>query len=303
MKLALEGVYKNFGDKEVLKDLSFSVDAGDAMGLLGRNGAGKTTSIRILMDIFKSDKGEVTLDGRPIDRRKLKFGYLPEERGLYAKLKIADQILYFGQLKGMSKAEAMASARALMKRLDAEQYMENKLDTLSKGNQQKIQLLISVINDPDILILDEPFSGLDPVNASLLKELIVDFASRDKIVMFSSHQMPYVEEFCRHVCIINDGKAALDGNIKDIKRTYPRNIIHVSFDEKNYPGDLPFKQADLPYVSGMARKGGELTFTLKSENDKNKLMGFVAEKMSADSFTVVEPTLEEIFVDYAGGQV
>ncbi|MCL2352718.1 MAG: ATP-binding cassette domain-containing protein [Firmicutes bacterium] len=303
MKLALEGVYKSFGEKEVLKGLSFAVEAGNAMGLLGRNGAGKTTAIRIIMDIFKADGGGVTLDGEPIHKRKLKLGYLPEERGLYAKLKVSDQILFFAQLKGMSKDEAVKRQAELLKRLEAEEYRNSRLETLSKGNQQKIQLLIAVINDPDILILDEPFTGLDPVNATLLKDLIIELTAKNKVVMFSSHQMPYVEEFCRHICIINDGRAALDGNIKDIRRTYPRNRIHVSYDEKALPGPLPFSRDDLPYVSDIARKNGELTFTLKDENDRNRLMGFIAEKMSADSFAVVEPSLEEIFVDYAGGQV
>ena len=303
MKLILDQIFKNFGEKEVLKGLGFSVDAGDAMGLLGRNGAGKTTAIRIIMDIFKADSGAITLDGGPLHRRGLKFGYLPEERGLYPKLRVSDQILFFARLRGMSKDDAVKRSNELLRRLEAEEYLNARLDTLSKGNQQKIQLLIAVINDPDILILDEPFSGLDPVNASLLKELILDLSSRDKVVMFSSHQMPYVEEFCRHICIISDGRAALDGNIKDIKRTYPRNKVRVSFDEKALPGPLPFAAEDLPYVSETAHQGGELVFTLKDERDKNRLMSFVAEKMNPDSFTVVEPTLEEIFVDYAGGQI
>ena len=195
MVLELKNIHKSFGEKQVLKGISLTAESGKAFGLLGRNGAGKTTSIRILMDVFPADSGEVLFNGAPIDYGKVQFGYLPEERGLYPKKKIIDQLVYFAELKGMGRSEAVKSVDYWLDRLGMQEARNKRLDTLSKGNQQKIQLVTALAHDPQIVILDEPFSGLDPVNAMLLKDVVKEEIGRGKIVLFSSHQMNYIEEF------------------------------------------------------------------------------------------------------------
>ncbi|MBQ5792186.1 MAG: ATP-binding cassette domain-containing protein, partial [Clostridia bacterium] len=199
MKLELLNIYKSFGEKKVLTDLSFSAESGKAFGILGRNGAGKTTTIRILMDVFPADSGRVLLDGKPIDYTKVGIGYLPEERGLYPKKAIIEQLVYFAELKGMSRKDATRSVDIWLERLGMTECRNKRLDTLSKGNQQKIQLITALAHDPHIVILDEPFSGLDPVNAMLLKDVVKEQIDSGKIVLFSSHQMNYIEEFCDQI--------------------------------------------------------------------------------------------------------
>ena len=227
MILELKGIEKSFGDKKVLTGVSFKAEGGKAFGLLGRNGAGKTTSIRILMDVFPADRGQVLMDGKPVDYRKIGIGYLPEERGLYPKKVIIDQLTYFAELKGMSRKDAVKAIDYWLDRLGMTEYRNKRLDTLSKGNQQKIQLITAVAHDPDIVILDEPFSGLDPVNAMLLKDVVREQIAKGKIVLFSSHQMSYIEEFCDSIAILNKGVVAISGDLRDIKRDYPRDRLVV----------------------------------------------------------------------------
>ena len=201
MILELRNIDKSFGEKEVLKGVSFTAEGGKAFGLLGRNGAGKTTSIRILMNVFPANSGEVLIDREPIDYDKIGIGYLPEERGLYPKKLIIDQLVYFAELKGMSAKDAVKAVDYWLGRLGMSEYRNKRLDTLSKGNQQKIQLITALAHDPDIVILDEPFSGLDPVNAMLLKDVVKEQISKGKIVLFSSHQMSYrgiLRQHCHH---------------------------------------------------------------------------------------------------------
>ena len=229
MQLEVRNISKSFGENQVLKDVAFSVPGGQALGLLGRNGAGKTTMIRIIMGVFDADGGNVLLDGKPIDRNRVKIGYLPEERGLYPKKTIGRQLGYLGALKGMTSAETKKATERLLSRLEMSEYLNKKLEVLSKGNQQKIQLAVALLNDPDILILDEPFSGLDPVNAMLLKDVVMEMIEKGKIVLFSSHQMNYVEEFCRDIAILSGGSIVCSGPIRDIKRSYDRlKIILLS---------------------------------------------------------------------------
>ncbi len=189
MEFEMKNVRKSFGSKEVLKDISFRTSSGKAFGLLGRNGAGKTTSIRILMDVFPTDSGEILFNGRPIDHSQVQFGYLPEERGLYPKKKIIEQLVYFAQLKGMNRGSAVRSVDSWLERLGMSEHRNKRLDTLSKGNQQKIQLITALAHNPEVVILDEPFSGLDPVNAMLLKDVVKEEIAKGKIVIFSSHQI------------------------------------------------------------------------------------------------------------------
>ncbi len=297
MKLEVKNIFKNFGDKEVLKGISFSAESGEAFGLLGRNGAGKTTSIRILMDVFPSDSGEILIDEKPIDHSKIRIGYLPEERGLYPKKKIVDQLVYFAMLNGLSKHDALKSVDNWLNRLQMIEYKNKRLDTLSKGNQQKIQLVTALAHNPQIIILDEPFSGLDPVNAMTLKEIVKEEISRGKIVIFSSHQMNYIEEFCDKIAIINNGKIAIQGSIREIKRNYTRDRLVISTE---YP------QKIISHFGSrcIADKNGELTIKLKSAEDKNKTMKEIIDNFDVDEIKVFEPSLNDIFVDYTnnGGQ-
>ena len=228
MKLEIKDITKSFGDKQVLHGISFEVQSGRALGLLGRNGAGKTTTIRILMDVFRANSGEVLLDGEKFNQRKHLIGYLPEERGLYPKKKVIEQMVYLGRIRGISKSEAVANSKKWLKRLGVLEYENAKLETLSKGNQQKVQLASTLVCDPDIVILDEPFSGLDPVNSRILQDVVMELIGQNKIVIFSSHQMSYVEEFCKDIVIINKGDVVLSGDLDNIKREFGKNQLIVS---------------------------------------------------------------------------
>ena len=217
MELKLIDINKSFSGKHILKDVSFVARSGKPLGFLGRNGAGKTTTIRILMQVFNPDSGQVLLDGEEFDRSKYKIGYMPEERGLYPNVSVGEQLYYLGKLKGMETSELNQAIEYWLGRFELLDYKGKNLETLSKGNQQKIQIIQSVINDPDILILDEPFSGLDPVNAQSLSQVIIDFVEKDRIVIFSSHQMSSVEEFCDDIVLINNGEIILNGSLNKVK--------------------------------------------------------------------------------------
>jgi len=296
MILELKNIDKSFGEKEVLKGVSFTAEGGKAFGLLGRNGAGKTTSIRILMNVFPANKGEVLVDGRPIDYDKIGIGYLPEERGLYPKKVIIDQLVYFAELKGMSAKDATKAVDRWLDRLGMSEYRNKRLDTLSKGNQQKIQLITALAHDPDIVILDEPFSGLDPVNAMLLKDVVKEQIAKGKIDLFSSHQMSYIEELCDRIAIINAGKVAISGDLHDIKRNYPRDKIVVS--------TTAAKQikADLGDICSLL-EDKSLLIQLADPNEKQAMMKRLVENYDIDEVKVFEPSLNDIFVEYAGSQV
>lgn len=303
MKLTVNEIYKSFGEKNVLKGISFSAESGKVLGILGRNGAGKTTLIRIIMQVFGADAGTVTLDGEPINTEKVHIGYLPEERGLYPKQKIMTQLLYFAELKGVDKKQAKITADKYFKELGIEQYKNVRLDTLSKGNQQKIQLIAALIADPDIVILDEPFSGLDPVNAGMLKNIVKELIKDGKMVLFSSHQMNYIEEFCDDIIILNGGKSVLDGSIKKIKRSYARNVLEIATQEIEKSLNV-LQNAALPFVSKAEILDGKLTVTLKNEESKPELIKFAAENLpDIDGIYVKEPTLADIFIHYTEGSV
>ena len=293
MILELRNIEKSFGEKKVLTGVSFKAEGGKAFGLLGRNGAGKTTSIRILMDVFPANSGEVLIDGQPIDYDKVGIGYLPEERGLYPKKIIIDQLTYFAELKGMSHKDAVAAVDYWLGRLGMTEYRNKRLDTLSKGNQQKIQLITALAHDPDIVILDEPFSGLDPVNAMLLKDVVKEQIGKGKIVLFSSHQMSYIEEFCDSIAILNAGKVALHGDLHDIKRDYPRDrlVVRTESSEKIL--------ADFGDACTVM-ENGDLMIQLASADEKKAVMARLVENYDIDEVKVFEPSLNDIFVEYAG---
>ena len=293
MILELKNIEKSFGEKKVLTGVSFKAEGGKAFGLLGRNGAGKTTSIRILMDVFPANSGEVMLDGKPIEYNKVGIGYLPEERGLYPKKKIIDQLTYFAELKGMSAKDAVKAVDYWLDRLGMMEYRNKRLDTLSKGNQQKIQLVTAVAHDPEIVILDEPFSGLDPVNAMLLKDVVKELIAKGKIVLFSSHQMSYIEEFCDSIAILNAGKVALSGDLHDIKRDYPRDRLVV---RTEYPDAI---KADFDSACTVM-ENGDLMIQLSSPDEKKSTMKKLVDNYDIDEVKVFEPSLNDIFVEYAG---
>lgn len=296
MKLELKNIEKSFGDKKVLKGISLTAEGGKAFGLLGRNGAGKTTSIRIMMDVFPANHGEVLFNGKPIDYSKVKFGYLPEERGLYPKKKILDQLVYFAELKGMSHKEAVSTVDYWLERLGMSEYRKKRLDTLSKGNQQKIQLITALAHDPEIVILDEPFSGLDPVNAMLLKDVVKETIAKGKIVLFSSHQMNYIEEFCDSIAIINGGEVVLSGELYEIKRKYPRNRLVVRSLQNE-------KIAEAYGNSCEWGEDGELILTLRHPEEKQQRMQSLTENYDIDEIRVYEPSLNDIFVEYTEKQI
>ncbi len=293
MILELRNIEKNFGEKQVLTGVSFKAEGGKAFGLLGRNGAGKTTSIRILMDVFPANSGSVLIDGQPIDYNKVGIGYLPEERGLYPKKVIIDQLTYFAELKGMSRKDAVKSVDYWLDRLGMAEYRNKQLNTLSKGNQQKIQLITALAHNPDIVILDEPFSGLDPVNAMLLKDVVKEQIAQGKIVLFSSHQMSYIEEFCDSIAILNNGKVAISGDLHDIKRNYVRDRLVVRTEHPN--------KILTDFGSACAvLDSGDLMIQLVSADEKQAAMKRLVENYDIDEVRVFEPSLNDVFVEYAG---
>jgi len=291
MQLTLNQIDKSFGAKKVLRGISLSAEGGKAFGLLGRNGAGKTTTIRILMNVFSADKGEVLFDGKPIDYTKIKFGYLPEERGLYAKRKIFEQLVFFAELNGLSHGDAVASVNRWIVRFGMTEYANKRLDTLSKGNQQKIQMITALAHNPQIIVLDEPFSGLDPVNAMLLKAVVKEEIAKGKILFLSSHQMSYIEEFCDSIAILNGGQVVLTGDIYNIKRNYPRNRLVIRSTERD---------AILAKYQNACKlcEDGSLLLTLASPDEKQNVMKELSESFDLDEVKVFEPTLNDIFVEY-----
>jgi len=306
--LEVKHLTKNFGDKRAVDDLSFSVKNGVAYGFLGRNGAGKTTTIRILMNVFREDSGEALFDGVPAYKESKRIGYLPEERGLYAKRSVFEQLVYFGFLKGMDKHRAEAEAKAKLEEMEATEYTYKKLETLSKGNQQKIQLAVAMLGDPEVIILDEPFSGLDPINAQVLKNAVRRQVDEGRTVIFSSHQMAQVEEFCDDICIIDKGHAVLEGNLTEIKRSYPRDLLYVEAEETpGWPaGNVSSKPIDSilaaqPFVLSVTEKGRGFVVKLDDPGKRSMLLRILEEADArVDSFYVIEPSLEQIFVEKVG---
>ena len=298
MNFQTQGLTKSFGEKQVLKNVDLQTQSGRALGLLGRNGAGKTTTIRIVMGVFPPDSGKILMDGEPIQRQRINIGYLPEERGLYPKKVILEQLLYLAELRGMNAKSAKASAIRWLDRLEMGEYINKRLDTLSKGNQQKIQLVATLITDPDFVILDEPFSGLDPVNAMMLKDVVKELIAQGKVVLFSSHQMNYVEEFCDSIAILNQGKIVLSGDIKEIKHSYDRSKMIVSSTQKEKI-DAFCREKLSDIVEKTSDAGDDLKIKMKSADCKNALISaLTAQQFDLDGIKVFEPSLNDIFVEY-----
>ena len=305
MKLEVKGIRKSFGDREVLHGIDFHVESGKALGLLGRNGAGKTTTIRILMDVFHANSGEILLDGKGFVPSKHRIGYLPEERGLYPKRTVIDQMIYLACLRGMNPREAKASAKKWLARLEVDEYETRKLETLSKGNQQKVQLAATLVSNPEIVILDEPFSGLDPVNSQILKDVVNELIKDDILVIFSSHQMSYVEEFCEDISIVNKGEIVLDGNLDEIKADYGRGrkiLAAVNMSLTELEQCCQDKLSDLLEVEGRTRHN--IIFRLKEQTDSWQILDRIrTEQIEIDQYGYYEPSLNDIFVSCVGDNV
>ncbi|HKM04797.1 MAG TPA: ATP-binding cassette domain-containing protein [Lachnospiraceae bacterium] len=305
MKLELKEIKKSFGEKEILHGISFSVESGRALGLLGRNGAGKTTSIRILMDIFHANSGQVLLDGKKFEPSKVQIGYLPEERGLYPKKTVIVQMVYLARLRGLSKKKAQENAKHWLKRLEIEEYETKKLETLSKGNQQKVQLAATLVSDPDIVILDEPFSGLDPVNSQILKDVVGELIAANKIVIFSSHQMSYVEEFCERIAVIDNGEVVLDGDLSEIKREFGKNCLVLNVEGQSVVelADT-LKESFQELVKVISLKKDFVVMELVMGKSKWDLLEKLKDyKLDIVHFGIYEPSLNDIFVAKVGNEV
>ena len=296
MKLELIDIKKSFAGKEVLHGINLETSSGSSTAFLGRNGAGKTTTIRILMDVFKADSGKILIDGSPIDRKEIKLGYLPEERGMYAKTAILDQLIYFGRIKGLDKKESHDNALELLEKVKLSEYKAKNLDTLSKGNQQKIQIIQTFINKPDIIILDEPFSGLDPVNSQILIDLIKEAVSSGTLLIFSSHQMSHVENFCDNIALIKDGSNVLTGNLKEIKKNMGEGRLRLSFynDAVNYLQDI----FDLAGQDNVSIKDNDII--VRTSDKADELAKFAISKDNFRAIAKYEPSLEEIFIEAVG---
>ena len=303
MKLEVKNITKSFGETNVLKGISFSVESGKALGLLGRNGAGKTTTIRILMDVFHANSGEITLDGKPFEPRKVQIGYLPEERGLYPKRKVLEQMIYLAMLRGVSRKAASANAKRWLERLEVSQYQDRLLETLSKGNQQKVQLASTLVCDPEIVILDEPFSGLDPVNSQILQEVVQEMIRDGKIVIFSSHQMSYVEEFCEDIVIINHGEVVLSGHLDTIKRDFGKDQLVLSaldLSPEEFTDQLQSRLSDIVQITGQTKE--DVIVRLNEGVSRRELLAKLSqmEDISIEHFETYKPSLNDIFVARAG---
>lgn len=304
MKLEAKNIKKSFGETEILHGISFSAESGKALGLLGRNGAGKTTTIRILMDVFKANSGTLLLDGKPFLPREHQIGYLPEERGLYPKKTVSEQLIYLGVLRGLNPKTAKEHARKWLERMGILEYENRKLETLSKGNQQKVQLAQTLICDPEIIILDEPFSGLDPVNSQILKDVIREQIQIGKIVLFSSHQMSYVEEFCEDIVILNHGEIVLSGDLREIKRDFGRErLVLSSLDERPTEFAVRLKDSFSDLLEVERIQKDRVVVRKKSADGKEKILKRVLEQnVDLEFFGLYEPSLNDIFVEKAGDE-
>lgn len=295
MSLVLKNVSKTFVGKKAVDNVSLTLDKPGVFGLLGTNGAGKTTTIRMLLGIIKKDSGEITWNGKTVERKNVNFGYLPEERGVYPKTKIFDQLMYFAELKGMKKQETIDSINKWAKELKVEEYLQMPAEKLSKGNQQKIQFMTAVIHNPELVVLDEPFSGLDPVNTEILKNIIIDLVKNGKYVIMSAHQMSTIEEFCSDILILNKGKTVLQGNLKEIKNTYPANRVEI---DVNQNIDEYIEKFNLTKEN---EKNND--YIIKIENEvvaHNLLNELVKNGIEINKFEIKKPTLNDIFIEKVG---
>jgi ABC-2 type transport system ATP-binding protein len=293
----LKNARRAYGKFVAVDDLSFSIAPGTMYGLLGPNGAGKTSTIRMMIGITMPDSGEVRMFGQPFSRENLKrVGYLPEERGLYQKMQVLEQLVFVGELHGLSAAEAKKRAIAWGERLEIAESYKKKTNELSKGMQQKIQFIATLLHDPDFIIMDEPFSGLDPVNTKLLENVLIDLRKLGKTILFSTHRMEQVEKLCDSICLVNKGKSVLAGELREVKSRYGKNNVEITFAES---GDGVFLQEDA-MVRSLDRYEGHVLVRLVPGADAQKLLRNVSERSRVNKFELMEPSLEEIFIEVVG---
>lgn len=293
----LQQVRKAYDTKVAVEDLSFSIEPGSMFGLLGPNGSGKTSSIRMMIGITVPDSGNVRLFDQPFDRKNLhRVGYLPEERGLYKKMPVIDQLVFLGQLHGLSAATAKKRALAWCERMEITEAIHKKTEELSKGMQQKIQFISALLHEPELIIMDEPFSGLDPVNATLLQDTLVELRQQGRAVLFSTHRMDQVEKLCDAICLIDRGKLVLSGGMREIKSRYPSNRVQMVFS-----GDSSFLKH--PSIESAKSYNGIAQIKLREGDDGQALLAAAVGKARITRFEVMEPTLEEIFIEMVGDKV
>ena len=295
VKLSLDGVTKRYGSKVAVDNISFEAHAGRVLGLLGPNGAGKTSTIRMITYITTPDAGTVQFNGKSVGSwSQERMGYLPEERGLYKKLKVQEQLIYFAELKGLSRAEAVKKIDYWLDRFDALDWKQKKTQELSKGMQQKIQFISTILHEPDLLILDEPFSGLDPINSELLKNVIDEQKSQNRVILFASHRMEQVEQLCDDICLISDGKIIIQGPLREVKQSFGRNRIILEYEG----GDqLPAKLAAEKEVEIVHQTSNRTEIKLLNGTPAQEILAFsMAHTDSIFRFECVEPSLNEIFV-------
>ena len=290
--LVVENLRKEYKNIVAVDNISFKVEEGRIFGILGPNGAGKTTTLRAVLNIIRPTSGKITFNNKPITNEFLNtIGYLPEERGLYKRSKVTDVILYFAGLKKMPRNKALSEAKSWLKKLEIEQYADKKIEELSKGNQQKVQFIVSVVHDPDLLILDEPFTGFDPINQTLIKETVLSFVTAGKIIILSTHQMETVEKLCSDILLINKGVELYQGSLANLKKNFGTNTVKIEFD-----GDAEFISS-LNGVQNVDRYRNYAEIQLKDNIDPSEFLKMIVNKIKIKSFSVLEPTLNKIFID------
>lgn len=293
MSLALQEINKHFGPYHAVQNLSLNVEEGQAVGLLGRNGAGKTTTIRIILGLLNQDSGSILWGGEPFSRKKVKLGYLPEERGLYPKMNMLEQLIYFGQLEGMQKNHAKKEALRWIEKLGMTQYLKKDTGDLSKGNQQKIQLIAAIMHDPDLVILDEPFSGLDPVNAQMLENVIRELIAEKKTMIFSSHRMESVESFCDKIYLMKQGEVVLSGSMEDIKTQYGFKYVNI---ESTQSIEQSLDSMNVDFV----KKGKLYQVQVKTLEHGLNLVEKLKKSVEIRNIAIADPSLHQIFIERVG---
>lgn len=295
MALIVDNLTKIFGNKVAVDHLSFQMQEPGVFGLIGTNGAGKTTTIRMILGIMRANEGQAIWDGTVISRDTLSFGYMPEERGIYMKNKVLEQLVYFGRLRGMKSSEAKASAFRYLKRLGMEEYKNTLVEKLSKGNQQKIQLIATLIHNPKLIFLDEPFSGLDPVNTEVLRGLLQDLIREERYIVMSSHQMSTVEEYCKDILILHHGKTMLSGNLREIKKGYGHTNLIISCDVNIDETAQHFG------LEMLEKRANETEFRIKGDDMAQALLAhMISQGFYPTKFEIREPSLNEIFIEKVG---
>lgn len=294
--LEVKNITKIFGEIRAVDNASFEIPEGSIFGLIGRNGAGKTTTIRILMNIYLPNSGEVVFRGAPVGHEfRARVGYLPEERGLYKKMKVMETILFFANLKGKKRKEITEKAEEYLERFELTNRINSKVETLSKGNQQKVQFISTLIHDPEFIVLDEPFSGMDPINTNLLKDIILEKRREGKVIIFSTHLMDYAEKLCDHIAMIHKGKIILNGNLSDIKHDFSKNNVKLI-----YEGNISFLD-NHPIVNHISDFGNSVGISLNSSDQTQELLKLLIKNdVKVISFDSNDIALNEIFIDLAG---